>query len=331
MWSRLSTGSWEALSAVWVNEMNCLGLDTSNYTTSIALFTGEGGENCSRLLDVRPGELGLRQSDALFLHVKRLPELAAQLFEKIPEQAVSAIGVSTRPRAVDGSYMPCFLAGQSQAEVLAAALRVPLYPFSHQQGHIAASLWSAGRLDLMEMAHLAWHLSGGTTELLLVEPEGRSVRATRIGGTNDISAGQLIDRTGKLLGLPFPAGKALDAKSREAEGAEFFRVTCRNQTFSLSGVENQVQAYYEKTGSAAETASFALRSVICAVMQATGQARKEYPGLQVVYAGGVSSNSLLRELEQDAIFCEPRYATDNAMGVAILAWLQENQHGSSNL
>lgn len=190
--------------------MRVLAFDTSNYTTSVASFDGTEGHNISRLLDVEQGALGLRQSDALFAHVKRLPELADRLFSDIGTDAgFEAVGVSTRPRAVEGSYMPCFLAGESQARVLGAALGVPVLPFSHQQGHIAASLWGSGHMELMDEPHLAWHLSGGTTELLRVTPEGKgSVHAEKIGGTTDISAGQLIDRTGKLLGLPFPSGQA---------------------------------------------------------------------------------------------------------------------------
>ena len=303
--------------------MNCLGIDTSNYTTSVAMFDGTTGRNCSRLLDVKPGELGLRQSDALFSHVKRLPELFASLMEEMG-RTPDAIGVSTRPRAVEGSYMPCFLAGESQAEVLASVLKVPLYQFSHQQGHIAASLWSAGRLELMKEPHLAWHLSGGTTELLLVEPDGKNVRVSRIGGTTDISAGQLIDRTGKLLGLDFPAGKALDALSVSGDQRNFFRVKCSELEFSLSGVENQVRNFWERGASKEDTAAFALGSVIYAVKRATDHARKTFPGLTVVFSGGVASNSMLRRQMEgtDSIFCPPQYSTDNAMGIAVLTWIQ---------
>ena len=203
--------------------MRTLGFDTSNYTTSVAAFNGVSGENCSRLLDVRPGELGLRQSDALFAHVKRLPEMTDELFAALPKDTIRAVGASTRPRAVDGSYMPCFLAGQSTAETMAAALGVPFHAVSHQQGHVAAALWSAGRMELMDVPHLAWHLSGGTTELLLITPEGKNVRAEKLGGTSDISAGQLIDRTGKLLGLQLPAGKTAGAAGRGAGAAGDFR------------------------------------------------------------------------------------------------------------
>lgn len=305
--------------------MSVIGIDTSNYTTSIAFFDGEGGENCSRLLPVRQGELGLRQSDAVFAHIKSLPELSGRLFSHIQKDAITAVGVSTRPRAVEGSYMPCFMVGYSHAKLLSDALGVPLAEVSHQQGHVAASLWSAGRLDLMEKTHLAWHLSGGTTELLLVEPEGRNVKCTRIGGTTDISAGQLIDRTGKLLELPFPAGKGIDALSRGSDKKEHFRVKCSGLSFSLSGVENKVMQYRASGASAEETARYALLSVISAVTAATREALKQYPGLAVVFSGGVSGNSLLRERcrEFDAAFAEPRFSSDNAFGIALLTWMQE--------
>lgn len=299
--------------------MTVLGFDTSNYTTSVAAFDGVQGWNVSRLLDVAAGTLGLRQSDALFSHIKRLPELTDRLFSDIGTVRLSAIGASTRPRAVEGSYMPCFLAGSSQAEVLSHALGVPLYAFSHQQGHIAASLWSSGHMELMDKPHLAWHLSGGTTELLYVSPEGVSVHAEKIGGTTDISAGQLIDRTGKLLGLPFPAGKALDALSRDAENDDFFRVKVKGTEFSLSGVQNQVERYH---GTPAQTARFALQTLIDAILRATKNALKQYPECAVVFAGGVASNSMLRERcgAIPAVFCPPQYATDNALGIAVLTW-----------
>lgn len=216
--------------------------------------------------------------------------------------------------------MPCFMVGYSHAKFLSDALGVPLAEVSHQQGHVAASLWSAGRLDLMEKTHLAWHLSGGTTELLLVEPEGRNVKCTRIGGTTDISAGQLIDRTGQLLELPFPSGKHLDSLSREATGKDVFRVKCRNSEFSLSGVQNKVQQFYAACADPAETAAYALRCVAGAVYQATAQALEAYPGLSVVFSGGVASNSMLRELTAPLhpVFAQPQFSTDNAMGVAVL-------------
>ena len=300
--------------------MNYIGIDTSNYTTSIAAFDGCGGIDCARLLPVKQGELGLRQSDAVFAHIKSLPELSGRLFSDLSGE-IAAIGVSTRPRAVDGSYMPCFMVGYSHAKMLSDVLGVPLVEVSHQQGHVAASLWSAGRLDLMDRPHLAWHLSGGTTELLLVEPEGRNVRCTKIGGTTDISAGQLIDRTGQLLELPFPSGKHLDQLSTGAEMKAVFKVKCQDLTFSLSGIQNKVQQFHAEHGIPEETAGYALRCVAGAVFRTTEEAMKRYPGTEVVFSGGVASNSMLRKVMAplDPVFSEPRYSMDNAMGVAVLA------------
>ena len=300
--------------------MNVIGFDTSNYTTSIARFDGVDGVNCSRLLPVKPGELGLRQSDAVFSHTKSLPELSGRLFSDLRQ--ISAVGVSTRPRAVEGSYMPCFMVGYSHAKLLSDALQVPLFEVSHQQGHVAACLWSAGRLDLMDQPHLAWHLSGGTTELLLVEPEGKNVKCTKIGGTTDISAGQLIDRTGVMLDLPFPAGKHVDLLSKEAVMRDVFKVKCNNMEFSLSGVQNKVQQFHAQHEIPAETAAYALRCVAKAVYLATEQALKAYPGLPVVFSGGVASNSLLREViaPLDPVFAQPQFSTDNAIGTAVLAY-----------
>ncbi len=301
--------------------MNVLGLDTSNYTTSVALFNGQDGINAGKLLEVKQGELGLRQSDALFQHVRQLPGLMERLAGRPELTGLRAVGASTRPRALEGSYMPCFLAGTSQGQALACALGVPFFPCSHQQGHLAAAAWSAGRLDLLERPFLAWHLSGGTTELLLVEPEGYNVKATILGGTRDISAGQLIDRTGVLLGLSFPAGKALDALCSQAQACKPFKVRLEGLYFSLSGMENKVKAMVEAGEPSERTARFALDTVTDVVVRATKAALEQYPGLPVLCSGGVASNSRLRQaMEQScgALFAAPEYSTDNAMGVAIL-------------
>lgn len=301
--------------------MRTLGIDTSNYTTSAAVFDGEGGENAGRLLEVRPGELGLRQSDALFQHVKALPGRFAQLKEGGWLEGLCAVGASTRPRAIEGSYMPCFLAGESQGRTLASALGIPFFACSHQQGHIAAAAWSAGRLDLLDKPMLAWHLSGGTTELLYVEPDGVNVKATLLGSTSDISAGQLIDRTGVLLGLEFPAGRAVDHLAREGNDSKF-SVKLDNFTFSLSGMENKVKTMAEQGAEKADIARFALLTVADVVKRATLAALEQYPGLPVLCSGGVASNTLLRQVMEPlgAVFAQPRFSTDNAMGTAILTW-----------
>ncbi len=291
-----------------------LGLDTSNYTTSAAWFDGAQGHNEGRLLEVQPGRLGLRQSEALFQHVKRLPEIVKGL----EQRKIQAVGASTRPREVEGSYMPCFLAGASFGESMAHVLNVPFYAFSHQQGHLAAAAWSAGRLDLLEQPFLAWHLSGGTTELLKVEPEGCSVRAEIIGGASDLSAGQLIDRAGVLLGLAFPAGKALDELAQTEIHSDCYAVKLKNLTFSLSGIENQIKELAARQKPPAYIASFTLNTIAQVVRRATQEAQARWPGLPVLCSGGVASNRRLRSVLTQAVFAQPQFSTDNAMGVAIL-------------
>lgn len=301
--------------------MPVLGLDTSNYTTSAAVFDGQDGLNASRLLTVKEGELGLRQSEALFQHVQRLPGQVEKLAQSGLLRDIRAVGASTRPRAVEGSYMPCFLAGTSQGQSMAYLLGVPFFAVSHQQGHLAAAAWSAGHLELMDRPFLAWHLSGGTTELLRVWPDGVNVQAEILGGTSDISAGQLIDRAGVMLGLQFPAGKALDQLYDSGSVCKPYSVKLNGLTFSLSGMENKVRQLHEKGASAGEVARFVLDLVADVVLRTTQAAQKEYPGLPVLCSGGVASNRRLRQVMESgcgALFSQPQYSTDNAMGVAIL-------------
>ena len=298
----------------------CVGFDTSNYTTSAAWWDGREGRNESRILDVPQGALGLRQSDALFLHVRRLPEVVARLLtDRDDLHQAKVVAASSRPRAAEDSYMPCFLAGVCEAKTLASVLGAEYMEFSHQQGHLAAAAWSAGREDLLDQPFLAWHLSGGTTELLLVQPKNGVPYAEKIGGTTDISAGQLLDRTGVLLGLPFPAGKYVDELYYRADSTSSFRVKVNELYFSLSGVENKVKSLREMGETEANIARFAVDTVVGAVYRVTKAAKKMYPGLPVLCSGGVASNSVLRSVLQDTVFALPEYSRDNAMGIAVLA------------
>lgn len=217
--------------------------------------------------------------------------------------------------------MPCFLAGASFAESYANLRSIPFYRFSHQQGHIAAVLWSAGQLALLSRPFLCWHLSGGTTELLLVKPEGALFSAQIVGGSRDLSAGQLIDRTGKMLGLPFPAGKALDVLSAEDSDVPAFRVRTVDGWFSLSGVQNQLASLHASGAQPGRVAYAALSTICTAVRTATEQLLSANPGLPVVFSGGVASNSMLRQAMApfSAVFGAPQYSTDNAIGIAVLA------------
>ena len=182
-----------------------LGVDTSNYATSLAVFDTAGEVVCAkkRFLPVKPGQLGLRQSDALFHHTTALPEMLHELAQEFDLTRIDAVGVSQKPRPAEGSYMPCFLAGVNAATAFAAARSIPLIYTTHQQGHAAAALFAARGADFFTQKVLLFHISGGTTDLLLCD-EVRTI--TQLGTSTDLYAGQAVDRVGVKLGFAFPAG-----------------------------------------------------------------------------------------------------------------------------
>lgn len=301
-----------------------LGIDTSNYTTSAALFDSEANTiiQSKKLLPVKAGELGLRQSDAVFAHVKQLGDMVQNVFDEYREE-ITAIGVSTRPRDIDGSYMPCFLVGEMAANCLGAALKAPVLPFAHQQGHVAAALYSAGRLDLFLERFIAFHLSGGTTEALLVEPSAeRIIRCTKIGGSMDLKAGQAVDRIGVMLGLPFPAGKYLEELALKSDRKFKIKPVMKGTECCLSGVENKCRKMLENGEKPEDIALFCLKSVEAALCGMTDSTLSEYGKLPLVYAGGVMSNCIIRntiENKYGGIFAKPEFSSDNAAGIAVLA------------
>ena len=301
-----------------------LGIDTSNYTTSAALFDSEANTiiQSKKLLPVKAGELGLRQSDAVFAHVKQLGDMVQNVFDEYREE-ITAIGVSTRPRDIDGSYMPCFLVGEMAANCLGAALKAPVLPFAHQQGHVAAALYSAGRLDLFRERFIAFHLSGGTTEALLVEPSAeRIIRCTKIGGSMDLKAGQAVDRIGVMLGLPFPAGKYLEELALKSDRKFKIKPVMKGTECCLSGIENKCRKMLENGEKSEDIALFCLKSVEAALCGMTDATLSEYGKLPLVYAGGVMSNCIIRntiENKYGGIFAKPEFSSDNAAGIAVLA------------
>ena len=309
-----------------------LGIDTSNYTTSTALYYPDTGEveQQKKLLPVKEGELGLRQSDAVFHHTRQLPDLLEGLLRQVGP--IRALGVSEKPCETEGSYMPCFLAGLGTARSLAAALHVPLYRFTHQQGHVAAAALGARCPELLQTAFLAFHVSGGTTDALLVRPDGMGgIRCMPAASSLDLKAGQLIDRVGKRLGLPFPAGPELECLALSAPRPKTKpRPVLRGMNCSLSGVENQCEQKQRAGVPAEEIARFCLESVLAAIAGMTEALRREHPGLPLLYAGGVMSNSFLREelaARFGGHFAPPAFSADNAAGIALLCALREGGRG----
>lgn len=301
-----------------------LGIDTSNYTTSLSLLTSTGHlvANLRRLLTVKEGERGLRQSDAVFAHTKNLPALMNELAAFLNGRSPSAVGVSIRPRNVEGSYMPCFLSGVSVAESISCTLGIPIYRFSHQCGHIMAGLYSSGRVDFGDREIAAFHVSGGTTELLRVKRAEVGFNAEMVGGTLDLNAGQVIDRIGVMLGLQFPAGGALEQLASENKTKiPRKKPSVKGMNVSLSGLENMAQRLYKETNDKALTAAFVFDHIGEALSLMSEGYISAYGNSPILYAGGVMRNSIIRKkLSErfDAFFAEPDMSSDNAVGIAVL-------------
>lgn len=313
-----------------------VGFDTSNYTTSIAVCDGEGKvvANLKLPLPVKDGERGLRQSDAVFAHTKNLPVLADKLAQVLAEYRPIAVGVSATPRKADGSYMPCFLCGQAAAHSFAAAEGLPIYETAHQNGHIMAAMYSSGASErLMKQRFLAFHVSGGTTEALLVTPaeDCTDFDVELVGETKDINAGQAIDRVGVMLGLSFPCGKELEPLAAAYGGRlEKKRICVTDGSCSLSGVENIAKKIYEESGDREKTAAFVF-DFICRTLSAMAeQLLEKYGEMPVLFAGGVMSNKIMRahlSAKFESYFAEPEFSADNAAGVALLCRLKAQEEG----
>ena len=303
-----------------------LGFDTSNYTTSVAVFDGERIIQKKKLLEVKNGERGLRQSDAVFQHTVNMPRLISDLAVECEFNSVKAVAVSTKPRNVEGSYMPCFLVGESNAVSVSSIAKVPVFKTSHQVGHVLAALYSIDRLDLIKEPFVAFHVSGGTTEALLIKPDkDEIIKAELIAESTDLKAGQAIDRAGVMMGLKFPCGAVLD-KMAQSSNKEFkIKPSMNGLNCSLSGVENKAKKMFEENESNEDIAKFVITYITETLSAMAGRIIDKYGNMPIVFAGGVSSNSIIKEKigkKYNAYFAKPAFSCDNAAGIAIYAYLK---------
>lgn len=303
--------------------MLTLGIDTSNYATSLAVFDSDAREvvcDKKQFLPVKQGQLGLRQSDALFHHTAALPKLLEELGQQADLTRVAAVGVSAKPRPVEGSYMPCFLAGISAARAFCAAKGLPLLETTHQQGHISAALFATGDASLFDRDVLVFHVSGGTTDLLLCHG-AKTVEC--IGTSSDLYAGQAVDRVGVKLGFAFPAGVMVSELAAKCSEEIRPKVSVKGMTCSLSGLENQCNGLLAKGKSPEYVCKYCLTCVGETVLRMVKAALDEHPGLPVVFAGGVMSSSVISEYVRrrmpQAHFVPGKFSSDNAIGAAVLA------------
>ena len=303
-----------------------IGIDTSNYTTSAAICTKEGEivANLKLPLPVKAGECGLRQSDAVFAHVKNLPPLMQSLAEALRGMKPVAVGVSATPRPQEGSYMPCFLSGIAAAQSFATAADIPMLRFSHQEGHIMAATYSAGAMHLLNTERFAaFHVSGGTTEVLLAKPHETGFDIELFSATADINAGQAIDRIGVMLGLRFPCGKELEKLAEKNDKkVPKSRISVKDVYCNLSGLENMAAKLWQESGDAVLVAAFVQQFIADTLIAMTDELDSRIPNLSIVYAGGVMSNRYLQSRlakRENTYFAEPQFSADNAAGIALLS------------
>lgn len=319
-----------------------LGIDTSAYTTSLAIVDKE----CNLIFDQRlllqvpMGEQGLRQSTALFYHLQNLPLLIKEVFAEFKPSELCAIAVSSQPRPTADSYMPVFLAGLQIAECLAVALGVPLVKTTHQEGHLTAGLWSVGKLELKDF--LAVHLSGGTSDILLVrkkQEKQRKFAVEVLGSSLDLHAGQLVDRVGVALGLPFPAGPALEQLAKQAVSIKeltsekrdniIIKSAVKGFDLSFSGAETAAKRYLAAQTPKPLIARAVEHCLATSLEKVLRKAIRETGIRDVLLVGGVAANNYLRSrlqqrLEHPAVgarlyYPQGKYCSDNAVGVSIIA------------
>lgn len=302
-----------------------IGIDTSNYTTSCAVCSLDGRilESYKQLLPVKEGENGLRQSDAVFAHVKNFQIISSQIKEKHAEYEIVAVGYSAYPRDVVDSYMPCFLVGKAVAQMISALYNIPAYQFSHQAGHIRAAMYSSG-FDT-DGDFVAFHVSGGTTEILLaskIDKTGYNVEI--IGGSADLHAGQAIDRIGVKMGLKFPCGRELEQLSlANQEKIPSPKISVNGTYCNMSGLENLATKLYIESGNKSLVSAYVLEFLSKTIEKLTVNVREQYGDIPVIYAGGVMSNSVIKAHLTSKLaniyFSAPEFSSDNAAGVALLA------------
>lgn len=303
-----------------------LGIDTSCYMTSLACLVDGKIIQYKKPVSVKAGTCGLRQSEALFQHIKNLPELFSSMKNDInfSDFNVKCISVSSKPRSVEGSYMPVFLAGEGYAKVLSDVLGASLFLTSHQDGHIMASIFSEKKLSLLCEPFISVHLSGGTSEILFTEFVNNAFKTKIIGGTKDLPAGQFIDRIGVLIGRDFPCGKYLDYSATNYTGENNIesKLSVDGGYFNFSGEETKIRRFFTEGKIDAEDASYLTMNFVSrTVKKVILNLKEEYKINNVIMAGGVSSSEFLKNTFADVpgvFFASPEFSGDNAAGVCML-------------
>ena len=306
-----------------------LGIDTSCYTTSVAAEADGQMISLKKPLEVKSGECGLRQSEAFFQHSKNIPVLFEELKNQISVRTYDEviISVSSKPRSVEGSYMPVFTAGYGYARAIAAMLGAKLIETSHQDGHIMAAMYSCKNYSIMEKPFLTYHISGGTTELLLAQKMGNEFQCEIVGGTKDLPAGQFVDRIGVKIGYDFPCGRFMDYSACEYSGKKPKIKTCvKDGYINFSGEETRYQRLLDTDCDKDYAAYCTMKCISDSLKQSIEFAKEQYKTENVLMVGGVSSSRFIRNEFSDMpgiFFAAPDLCTDNAVGVCVLGRMRQ--------
>ena len=303
--------------------MITLGIDTSNYASSVAVIDYDTKEillNEKHFLPVKQGECGLRQQDAVFSHIKNLIEILELVHNKFDLSCVQAVGVSVKPTNEESSYMPCFLVGKLVSQVVKAVKNIPVYHTTHQDGHLNSALFSLNDEKLYNDKIIVFHVSGGTTDMMLVE-NGKIIET--IGSSNDLFAGQAVDRLGVKLGFAFPAGVYVSQLAEECDEDIKPKVSVKGLNCNLSGLQNQCEKLLEQGKDKSYVCKYCLAFVAQTLLKMAANAREEYGNLPIVFVGGVMSSHIIREIVESKMknvyFVEPVFSSDNAIGTAAIA------------
>lgn len=303
--------------------MITLGIDTSNYASSIAVIDYSKGEvllNEKHFLPVKQGECGLRQQDAVFNHIKNLIDILELVHNKFDLSCVQAVGVSVKPTNEDGSYMPCFLVGKLLAQMTKAIKNTPIIETTHQDGHLNSALFSLKNENLYNERIIVFHVSGGTTDMMLVE-NGKIIET--IGSSNDLFAGQAVDRLGVKLGFPFPAGVYVSGLAAECNEKIKPKISVKGLNCNLSGLQNQCEKLIEQGKDKEYICKYCLSFIAHTILKMADNAREVYGKLPIVFVGGVMSSDTIKEIVTEKLsncyFVQPVFSSDNAIGTAAVA------------
>ncbi len=310
--------------------MLVLGIDTSNYASCLAVYCTQTNKflyKTKKILPVKKGNLGLRQSDAVFHHTVALPDMMQEMAKLVDLTKVVAVGVSCKPEPLQGSYMPCFLVGQNAATYFCAAKNIPLIKTTHQQGHVMSAIYKTGDETLHDKPLLVFHVSGGTTKLLYCK-DINNIKI--IGETKDLYAGQAVDRIGVKLGFSFPAGEYMSKIALTCNDDIDPKISVKDTMCNLSGLENKCNELISDNKSDAYVAKYCLTAIAKTVLHVIKNAKKTYINEPIVCAGGVMSSEVIKQYVQKQMpqikFVSGEFSSDNAMGVALIAARQYNKN-----